>query len=71
MNYKIKLFFYLIIFVFFLISIIASELTFRHYFYKGGFHTLVDLYEHHKRRPNLSEQFSWGTGINFDFYTND
>jgi lysophospholipase L1-like esterase len=71
MKYKIKLFFYLIIFAIFLISLIVSELTFRHFFYKGGFHTLVDIHEHHKRRPNLSEQFTWGTGINFDFYTND
>lgn len=71
MNYKIKLFFYIVIFAIFLVSIIVSELTYRYYFYKGGFHTLVDIHEHHKRRPNLSEKFSWGTGINFDYYTNN
>lgn len=51
-------------------AVLGCEFVYRQ-IYTGGFHTLVDRYEHHKRRPHLAIQRTWGTGRNFWLYTND
>jgi len=65
-----KVVFYSILCFFVMGSLVVLEYAYRP-FYMGGFASLVDPYEDHPRRPNLSIKRTWGTGLPFWFYTND